>query len=250
MLKKITFALMLGVFGTIFFAQYDSWTHKKIVLLFQRIAQESLGAHFSCSVHSVNFFAPSLVLYDVEMKSLDSDFWSWRCKKCEINCSWIQLLLKDIMDQYVAIDGFECRSRIEKSHLLIEPHIMAMMQKPFLPFAVELKSMVFKNAYFYASDEHYKSEVSLFFNSSSLRMGHQIKTTMSMSDGSVMYGKSKYIENIATDVFITTEYSDDTHDVGAQVAGTFVLSHMGNQGGCYVTGGWKSDRGRFSVRNA
>jgi len=250
MVKKISFALVLGVLGTFFFAQYDLWTHKKIVLLFQNVARESLGGNFSCSVQSVNFFSPSLVLHDVEMKSIDPDAWSWRCKKCEISCSWIQLMLKGVMDQYVIVDGFECKSRVEESHLAVELHVMAMMQKSFLPFAVELKSMVFKNAHFYANDEHYKSEGSLFFNSSSLRIGQKIKTTMSISDGYVAYGNSKYIENIATDIFFTTDFIDERYDVGAQVAGAFVLSHMGNQGSCYVTGGWKSDRGRFSVRNA
>ncbi len=252
MLKKISFALVLGIFGTIFYAQYDPWTHKKIVSLLQKIAHESLGGNFLCTVHSVSFFSPSLVLHDVEMKSLEPDAWSWRCKKCEVHCSWIQLLLKGVMDQYVVIDGFECRSRSAESRLAIEPHVMAMLQKSFLPFAVELKSMIFKNAHFYGNDENYKSEVAVSFNSSSVKMGHQIKTTMSLIDGHVMYKKSNYVENIATDIFITTAYSGltDRYDVGVQVAGTFVLSHMGNQGGCYITGGWKSDRGRFSVRNA
>ena len=206
MLKKISFALILGIVTTIFFAQYDPWTHKKIVLLFQKIAQESLGGTVSCSVQSVNFFSPSLVLHDVEMKSNDSDAWSWRCKKCEISCSWIHLLLKGTMDQYVMIDGFECKSRVQDAHLLIEPHIMAMMQKSFLPFEVELKSVILKNAYFYANDDHYKSEVALLFNSSSLRIGRQMKTTMSIGDGHGAYGKSKYIENIAADVFLTTDF--------------------------------------------
>ena len=250
MLKKISFALILGVFGTIFFAQYDSWTHKKIVLLIQKIAQESLGGNFSCCIQSINFFAPSLVLHDVEMRSADSDGWVWRCKKCEISCSWMQLLCKGIMDQHIEMDGFECSSRIEQSHLVIESHLMAMMQKSFLPFSTELKSIVFKNARFYGTDEQLQSNVSLLFNSSSLRIGRQIKTTMSIGDGEVTYEKSKYVENIAADLFITTEYVGDQLDMGAQVAGTYVLSHMGSQGGCYVTGGWKSGRGRFAVRSA
>lgn len=252
MFKKIFFAIVLGIVGTIFFAQYDPWTHKKIEHLFSKIAQEYLGGHFLCSVKSVSFFSPSLVLQDLEMKSMIADDWSWRCKKCEVHCSWIQLLLKGVMDQHVMIDGFECRSRVEKSHLTIEPHIMAMMQKSFLPFAVELKSMVFKNAHFQAYDEFYNIDAALSFNSSSLRMGGQIKTTMFVGDGHVAYKKNKYIENIATDIFVMTEFcdKDDVYDMSAQVAGTCALSQMGDQGGCYVTGSWKGDRARFSVRNA
>jgi hypothetical protein len=263
MFKKIFFALVLGIIGTIFFAEYDPWTHKKIEQLFCNIAQKYLGGHFACSVQSVSFFLPSLVLHDLEMKSVIEHDWSWRCKKCELHCSWIQLLLSGVMEQHVTIDGFECRSRVENSHLVVEQHIMAMMQKSFLPFPVALKSMVFKNAHVQAHDELHDVDVALSFNSSSLRMGSQMKTTMFVGDGHVAYQKNKYIENIATDIFVMTEFcdKDGTYDIGAQIAGTCALSQMtvpsealrerrDDYGGCYVTGNWKGDRGRFSVRNA
>jgi hypothetical protein len=252
MIKKLLFALVLGIIGTIFFAEYDSWTHQKIEHIFQEVAQKYLGGHFSCSVQSVSFFAPSLVLHDLEMRSIDSCDWSWRCKKCELHCSWIQLLLKGMMDQHVTIDGFECTSRVEKSRFAIEQYIIAMMQKSFLPFPVELKSIVFKNAHFCAYDDLYNIDCALSFNSSSLRVGNQIKTTLFVGDGQVAYKKDNYVEKIATDIFLMTEFcdKDGTYDISAQIAGTCALSQMGDQGGCYVTGSWKGDRGRFSIRNA
>jgi hypothetical protein len=108
----------------------------------------------------------------------------------------------------------------------------------------------------------YNADVALSFNSSSLRMGNQIKTTLFVGDGHVAYEKKKYIQNIATDFFVLTEFNDERgkYDIGAQVAGTCALSHMSDQepgryslsdgGSCYITGSWKGDRGRFSVRNA
>src|SRR5579863_8356911 len=110
------------------------------------------------------------------------------------------------MEQHVIIDGFECRSRVENSHLVVEQHLLAMMQKSFLPFPVALKSMVFKNAHVQAHAELYDVDVALSFNSSSLRMGSQMKTTMFVGDGHVAYQKNNYIENIATDLFVTTEF--------------------------------------------
>jgi hypothetical protein len=252
MFKKIFFAVVLGILGTIFFAQYDAWTHQKIEQLFCNIAQEYLGGHFVCSVQSVNFFSPSLVLQDLEMKSVIADAWSWRCKKCEVHCSWIQLLLQGVMQQHVIVDGFECTSRVENSRLVVESHVMAMLQKSFLPFAVELKSMIFKNAHFDAYDELYNVDVTLSFNSSSLRVGNQMKTTLFVGDGHVAYNKKNYIENIATDIFVMTQFCEknNTYDMSTQLAGTCALSHMKDQGSCYVMGSWKGDRGRFSVRNA
>jgi len=250
MLKKIIFAFIFGIFGTIFFAQYDPWVHKKMLKLMHKVARESFGGNFEATVQSVNFFAPSLVLHDAEMKSSDSDDWQWRCKKCEVTCSWLQLLFKGVLDQHVVMDGFECRSAVEESRLAIEPHIMAMMQQSFLPFSTELKSIVFKNSCFSANQGNGKSELVVYFNSSSLRIGKQIKTTMSVGDGQITYGKNNYVEKIAMDLSFVSEYVSDAFDIGFQVAGTFLLSHMGNRGGCYLTGGWKSGRGRFSIRNA
>ena len=76
MFKKISLAVLLGIFGTIFFAQYDSWTHKKVIGLCQKIARDYVGGIFSCTIQSLSFFSPSLVLFDVEMHSLENDDWS------------------------------------------------------------------------------------------------------------------------------------------------------------------------------
>ena len=250
-LKKISFALLLGIIITLFFAQYDAWTHGKIVQLMQRIAHESLGGTFSCTIHSVNFFSPSLVLYDLEMQSCDSSDWQWRCKKCEIHSSWLQLLFKGYMEQYVVIDGFECNSRSENTYFFIEPHIIAMMQKSLLPFAVELKSLIIKNAHFSTINQQYKGEASLFFNSSSLRIGSHVKTTMAIERGCVTHEKRMYIEDIAADIVITTEYTNDVYTISGQGAGTCVLSGVqNNEGECYFSGTWKGERGRFALRNA
>ncbi len=249
MFKKIILGIILGIFGTIFFAQYDQWTHKKIVLLMQKVARESLGGNFSCSIQSVSFFSPSIILSDLEMHSIDADKWRWRCKKCEITCSWLQLLFKGVLDQHITIDGYECRSRCENADLAVEPHLMAMMEQSYFPFSSELKTVVFKNGRFHIDHEESGCAVSIFFNSSSLRIGNQIKTTMSINDGVCVRGNSTYVEKIALDVSLMSAWNN-AYDIGLYVAGTFVLPHLENQGNCYVTGSWKSDCGRFSLRNA
>ena len=251
MFKKISIAIILGFFITLFFAQYDAWTHHKIVQLMHKIARETLGGEFACTVQSVNFFSPSLILHDIEMKSLDSDSWWWRCKKCEIHCSWLHLLFKGCMEEYVVIDGFECHSRSENAHFLIEPHILSMMQKPWLPFTVELKSLIFKNAHFHITDEQYQSEIAFSCNSSSFRIGSLIKTTVAIEQGYLRYTDRAYVEDVAAEVVVSALLTADTWNISGQGAGTCVMSHMtDNQGECYFNGTWKGDRGRFSLRNA
>ncbi len=249
MFKKISIAILIGLLGTIFFAQYDSWTHKKIIEMCQNIACNYLGGNFSCTIQSLSFFSPSIILSDIEMNSLEEGLWTWRCKKCEVNCSWLQLLFKGVVEQHVIINDFECSSRCDDMHCAIESHCMAMMQKSFLPFPTEVKSIIFKNAHFCTHDHERRINSSCVLNSSSLRVGDRFKTTMSIIDGSLLYEDMHYVEKITADISLITGFIGDKLDVHCNIAGAFVLSHMKDRGGCYLTGQWKSDHGRFSIRN-
>ena len=249
MLKKIISAFLVGFLGTLFYAQYDSWTHKKVIGFCQKISHDYLGGNFSAHIHSLSFFSPSLTFHDIEMKSRNND-WSWRCKKCEISCSWIQLLLKGIMDQHIVVEGFECFSRVQGTNLAIEQHCRAMMQQSLLPFSAEIKSIQCRNAGCIIEDSDAQISASFSFNSSSLRIGTCLKTTLSVSNGCMLYESNPYIEQGAADISVVTRHVNDVLDVEARIAGTCLLSHMGERGACYVSGSWKSDRGRFSVRNA
>jgi len=51
MLKKLITAIFVGFLITIFFAQYDTWTHKKIIELCQTVAHDYLGGNFMAQVH-------------------------------------------------------------------------------------------------------------------------------------------------------------------------------------------------------
>jgi hypothetical protein len=250
MLKKIFLSVLIGIIGTIFFAQYDQWTHQKIVQLLQKIAREQLKGNLSATVQAVSFFTPSITLTDLQMSSVDAHDWQWRCKKFEMTCSWLQLIFKGILDQHAVVEGYECKTAFTTSGLAIEPHINAMMQQSFVPFETELKSVVFKNGCLRVDHDNGDNELFINFNSSSLRIGKQFKTTMSIADGHVIGQRVQYIEKMAMDVSVVSEYINNRFDVGVYVAGSCVLPQMEHQGNCYVTGSWKSDCGRFSVRNA
>lgn len=100
------------------------------------------------------------------------------------------------------------------------------------------------------NDESKEGKLSLWFNSSSLKIGNDIKTSMSINDGQLIYQNNNYIEKIAIDLAIITDAVNNARNMNIQLAGTCLLSHMGNQGGCYVTGICNSQRGRFSLCNA
>ena len=250
MFKKITFALFIGILGTIFYAQFDSWTHKKLLSLCQKMAAQSLGGSVSFSIESLNFFSPSVVLTDVTMLSIQPDAWSWRAKKCEVSCSWLQLLLHGSMDMHIIMDHCECSSHMNGKTFSIEPHFLAMMQKSLMPITTEFKSLILKNAQLFINNPDKKITTALSFNSSSLKSGNLVKTSMSIFDGAVTHHNTSYIESINTNVALSTHYKGDDLMIGLHVGGTFQLPHMGNQSLSYITGSWEHDHGRFSLRNA
>lgn len=225
----------------------------------QKSAQELLDADFSVSIHSIHFFSPSLILHDIEMKPFlnkedatkrDADEWMWRCKKCEISCSWLQLLFKGILDQHIIMDGFECKSSVKNERVAIESHLIAMMNQPITLIPTHIKSVIFKNSFLHFEDVQKELQSSLWLSSSSLRIGERLKTTISIGDAQVLYQKNKYIEKAAVDISMLTGFVGDDLDVNAHVAGSCMLSHMPTDSSCYITGVWNGLRGRFSIRNA
>lgn len=249
MIKKIILALCLGLIGTIFFAQYDQWTHQKIVTLCQKNAQESLGCRASFKIQSLNFFSPSIVIADIEMYSLEDEAWSWKCKKCSMRASWLHYMLRGVMECHVIMDGFDCSSRVRGEGLAIDDHIAAMMEDALLPIATELKSVVFKNSRG-AVVEKDNTRVSLSFNSSSLAIGNRIKTAISVYDGAIVYDGVRYGEGIIADILVTTWFDDTKLLYTGNGSGVLQLLHMQDEGTCYLSGSVESGRGRFSVRNA
>jgi hypothetical protein len=250
MLRKIIISLFFGVIGTIFFAQYDNWTHQKIVAWCKDIACNTLHGNVSFTVQSLNFFTPSIVVTDFEMISLQPGDWSWKCKRCEIKGSWFQLFLKGFMDQHIIFDGFESFSRVENGVCAIEDHVVAMTQASSFFIPTDLKSVRFRNSHMVWHDEQKCLASSLFFNSSSLKIGNRFRTTMSINDGDIKYDEHVYVSSIAADIALSSWFNDDAFMYSMNSSGLLRFVHLGTQNECYVSGTLESGRGRFSIRNA
>jgi hypothetical protein len=247
--KKISFFLLIGLILTLFLAQFDPWVHNKLIYICQRIACESLGCTASFSIESLNFFSPSLVIRDIEMKALD-ETWLWKCKRCEMYSSWVQLLLKGVIDRHIIIDEFQCTSFIKDGVCAIEEHIIALISNSLLPIPSDIKSIVFKNSYICLSQENQQASVSLFFNSSSLKIEHQLKTMMSIYDGTIQYANTLYGCDIAADISCITWHENNEYMYSTNGSGLLHIPQMAEEGVCYVSGALDSGRGRFSLRNA
>lgn len=250
MIKKILLALFLGILLTIFYAQQDQWVHTHIVQLLQQISRDSLQGSFECTIESINFFSPSIIFSHVKMKSNSDKQWSWECKKLEIHGSWLQLFFKGIMDQHIVMEDFECITHTENCQFSIMEHIQCMMKQTPNFFTTQIKSAFYKNGTLTVLDNSNNISATILFNSSSLRVKNQIKTTMSISDGSCRHHENKIIEKYTADLSFITEYKKEGLDINMHIAGNFIVPQLKQQGICYITGGYQSEHARFSIRNA
>ena len=249
MIKKIIGALILGISITFFLAQFDPWTHRIIIAMCKKISHDYCGCDVECSIESVNFFVPSIVFANITTTSHEKDAWSWSCKRCEITCSWLQLLLTGQMDRHMVMDGFDCFSSVSGSQCAIEPYVMALLQESFLPIAVNFKSHMFRNSTFRLLDSSAGWSVSGDFTSFAFKVGNDIRGTFSLFDGVVMHKGRECVTQCSLDVAGFARLKEATYDLFLNVTGTARIPFLGEHDVCYVTGAWNAGRGRCAVRN-
>jgi hypothetical protein len=249
MIKKISFFLCIGFLITIFFAQFDPWTHNKIIQFCQKTAIQFLGCNTTFIIESLNFFSPSIVLTNVEMFAMDNT-WSWKCKRFEVQSSWIQLVIKGIMDRHIIVEEFECITSVKDGACAIEPHILALTSASIIPIPSDVKSILFKNASLSFCDEQKQGNITAYFNSSSLKIGDRFKTMISIYDGNIQYDNKIYSNDIVADILLLSWNENNKYLYTLNVSGLLQISHMSDQGTCYISGILESGRGRFSLRNA
>ncbi len=248
MIKKIFCSVCVGLLVTLFLAQFDPVVHDAVIHTGQCIARNYLGCTASFCVESLNFFSASIVLTDIEMIAFDKT-WSWKCKKCEVTCSWVHFFLRGILERSIVMDGFECRSMLSHGNLAIEPHVIAMTSGSFLPIPTDIKSLVFKNSRLVVSDDTNACVATMLFNSSSLKVDAMLRTRMSVYGGTIAYKNNVYSKNVEIDIAATTRYDNNCFMYTLNLSGLLNVVHMNDAGLCHISGTLESGRGRVAIRN-
>src|SRR5258706_9432963 len=108
------------------------------------------------------------------------------------------------MDRHIVMEGFECSSSVHDGTAAIESHIIALNSQSFFPIPTDVKSIVFKNSCLSFYDDNKCGIMSLFFNSSSLKVGNRLRTMMSIYDGTIKHCNDVYSNDIVADVSLVT----------------------------------------------
>ncbi len=250
MIKHLIFALLSGSIITLFFAQRDEWTQRKMGQVFQSIFQENFDSTITFRVKDLNFFAPHIIFEDVVVNVQNSDKWSWRCKTFTVSFSWMHFISAGSIDMRVSVDGLEVKSSVNNGALAIAPHLEKLMQKPDFPIPTVLKSVVLKKSKMYAYDEANKSAATASWNSSSLKIGNVFKTSMYITDGTVSLYDRACIVGMSGNMHISAIDKGHAPEVTVRVSGSFQSPHLGMHDICYITGTWERNHGRFSLSSA
>ena len=250
MIKHLIVAFLFGSIITLFVAQHDEWTQRKMGQVFQGIFQENFDSTITFRVKDLNFFAPHIIFENVVVNVQNSDEWSWRCKTFTVSFSWMHFISVGSIDMRVLVDGLEVKSSVNNGKLAIAPHLEKLMQKPDFPIPTVLKSVVLKKSKMYAYDKANKSTATAFWNSSSLKIGNVFKTSMYVTDGTMsLYGRA-CIVGMSGNMNISAIDKVQGPEVTVRVAGSFQSPHLGMHDICYITGTWERNHGRFSLSSA
>ena len=81
MIKKILFALALGIGIVMVMLQEDPWFRARVAHHYARGFGDALDCVMECKVKKLNLFLPTLELEDVRVYPRGERTWEWQCKR-------------------------------------------------------------------------------------------------------------------------------------------------------------------------
>gem|GEM_PF-3723058 len=138
-LKNIFIALLLGIFCTLIYLQYDLQVHNGMQQKFKNAFEQLFDCSCSCSIGTLNIFSPTLTLKNMHVRSKDSAKpWHWHADTYTMQFSWWHLLLHGSLNLGIRITNPRVESEFQHGTLTIAGHIHKMMRgTPSIPIIIK-----------------------------------------------------------------------------------------------------------------
>lgn len=253
MYKKIVCALVIGCVITFFFAQFDQWTHEKVAYNICKSLQ-FCDCESSCTIESLNFFYPSLIISNLVVSpsgSVDESIneWSWSCERVIIEGSWMRMLFQGELSVDITLENFHGDSIFKNSAVSLISFLSLLMKKSVIP-KIDIRSIVFKNGRMTIDNVTSDVNSSFEFNSSSFQSEAKLHTTCALYNGSVIYKGQEYVKNCSAHVTNVISMNSLEESMTSKVNGTMQLPYFDENEICYVAGELHGNGGRFGLRSS
>ena len=249
MIKEIFLSLITGIIVTLFLAQYDSWVHEQIGLLFKQAFENSLDCSISFDVARVRFFKPALELEHVSVyPQKEHADWSWQCTRYRTGFSWWHLLRYATIDMWVAVDELQAKSHIRNNVPAIMEHIQELMEGPDFFMPTFLKSLTLSKACLFIADGDLDACVR--WNSESKKINDRFRTHFYVTDGHFTAAGRSCVTNLRGNCALDAMEGAAGSQYKLQIDTCGTAPQLQDGGTCFFSGVWSGDHGRFAVRNS
>lgn len=246
MIKKLIFALMCGIIGTVFVAQYDPWVHEKMGDILKATYARAFHCTVNGHVESVDFLHPQIILSNFSLTSSDDKgTWSWKAQKYYTGFSWPFFLRYRTVDMWVAAKNLTATTSMYEGIPAITPHVKALMSVPDLPIKVLLKSTKIQNASLAILDE--KNYALFCWDSNSQRTKERLSSQIQFKQGTLIHHGQTVANSLRGT--LNTEQQTKTKEGTLSFNGQIDLPQLGTYPTCFVSGTWHTDHGRFHIQS-
>jgi hypothetical protein len=253
MILRILSSLLVAVCVLLGVVTQDNLVRQHIAASCRDMLESTLGCQVSLRVRSCNFFIPEVELEDVRLAGTDDQGnpWQWRCKRYRAGFSWAHVLSFGMIDFFGEADDVHIYSVAHGQSIAIAGHIQKLLAPPALPLPSFLKMFAIHRAQILMCDPVRNISVSTSLKSMSRKIHDRFRTTVYVTDGSIH--SSHNVERCSRMRGTFTCDLKDTLD-GPRCAlkcdSYFYMPQWRDHGGCFVSGVWEWDHGRFSLYNA
>ena len=248
MLKKIFFALFVGLIAVFFSMRDDQWIKDYVGNHFKRVFEKTFNCTVACDVVSIDFLHPCIVLNNVKVSSAPDSHekWQWRCKELSSECTWRSLLLYRMIDLSVSVNQLCVTSDITGVKPDIFPHVKKIIKGMPRGLPVHLQLVEIRNATCTASNTQKTLSFSCSFDSWSKRVDGVLCSRMEIKSSCArMYERLCW--DTLSGVITWDKRTDGFHVVTDCTCDIPQLAQLGTA--CRVKGKLQGQRGYFFVES-
>ena len=246
MIKQIITGLVIGIFATLVFVQYDPWVHTQLGHLFTHTLSQIFDCEVRGTVRTVNFLVPEIVFDDFSMaqKKEGKPDWHWNAKIYRSGFSWLDVIVNNAINMWAVAHDLAITSKVIDNQIAIAPHIADLLAPPDLPIPLTLDDGYIKNGSI--TLEHEKAHVRFLWQVNSHRIGNKSRSHFTIVGGGVSMDGVPLLE-YASGKIVLDSYDDNTIELKTDCQGQ--LCNLSDHPTVYLHGSWNTNHGRFCVES-
>lgn len=246
---RVLLALVVGIGISLWLIGRNPRVHQLLEQRMMRAFEKMLECKLYGKVVHVNFLSPTMVVEHAGASAHDPSEWQWHSKQCTFTFSYLELLKTRKVAVNVHVDGAVAQSIYDDGHVPLTKHLQKLVSfQQDVPLALK-KLLVTHTTLTLATPDH-QSAVSLDFKAESSTIGTQFKTTVYLTNGSVVLKNRQLASAITGNAAVEISRDPENAGYGGMVDIDLIAPQLpvGDQQ-CSLRAAWKNKQGTLALSN-